>query len=163
AGASARIAGRGRGWRLAGTIGEAAHGDSVAGLRGELGVQIDALDVFGMRLAQTSVVLRTAGGRLEFDPIDTQLNEGRLHLEPQWVQGGEGPYRLRLGLSSTLENAIVNDEVSHRVLAYAAPILDGATRVEGRVSVKRLDADWPVSAAGGTPARIEGDVLFDEV
>jgi translocation and assembly module TamB len=109
------------------------------------------------------VVLRAAGGRLRFDPIDARLNQGRLHLEPQWVQDGDGPARLQFGPSSTLENAMVNDEVSHRVLAYVAPILDGATRVEGRVSVQQLHADFPVFGPGGTPARVEGDVLFDEV
>ncbi len=160
---NARIAGRPRGWRLAGTIGDASGDETADKLGGELGLQIDTLDLFGMRLAQTSVVLRAADGRLSFDPIDARLNEGRLHLEPQWIQEGEGPFRLRLGSSSTLENAIVNDEVSHRVLAYAAPILDGATRVEGRVSVQRLDAEFPILAPAGTPARVEGDVLFDEV
>ena len=49
-----------------------------------------------------------------------------------------------MGPESSLDGAVVNDEVSHRVLSFAAPVLDGATRVEGRVSVKLADAYLPV-------------------
>ncbi len=61
---NARIAGQARAWRLAGTLPASAAGDDwLGGLHGELGVQLDALDVFGMRLGATSLVLRaeTAG------------------------------------------------------------------------------------------------------
>ncbi len=84
-----------------------------------------------MRLGETAVVLRADGGRLRIDPIDARLNEGALHLEPELVRPADGPLRLKLGAASTLQNAVVNDEVSHRVLSYAAPVLDGATRVAG--------------------------------
>ena len=98
-----------------------------------------------MRLGETAVVLRAEGGRLRVDPIDARLNEGALHLEPEVVRPTDGPVRLKLGPASTLKDAVVNDEVSHRVLSYAAPVLDGATRVQGRVSVRR--------ARRGVPAR----------
>jgi hypothetical protein len=160
---NARIAGRPRPWTLAGPIAARSGEGGLDGLRGELGIQLDALDVFGMRLGTTALVVRAEGGRLSVDPIDARLNEGRLHIEPQWARDRDGSLRLKLGPSSTLENAVVNDEVSHRVLSYAAPVLDGATRVEGRVSVKRVDAEFPLFAAGGAHARVEGDVLFDEV
>jgi hypothetical protein len=159
---NARIAGRSRGWTLAGPIDRA--GDApLDGLRGDLGIQLDALDVFGMRLGATALVVRAEGGQLSVDPIESRLNEGRLHVEPMWVRERDGSLRLKLGPSTTLENALINDEVSHRVLSYAAPVLDGATRVQGRVSVKRVDAEFPLFAADGAHARVEGDVLFDEV
>ena len=99
-----------------------------------------------MRLGETAVVLRADGGRLRFDPIDARLNEGALHLEPEVVRAKDGPFRLKLGPASTLEDAVVNDEVSHRVLSYVAPVLDGATRVQGRVSVRRARRGIPARA-----------------
>jgi translocation and assembly module TamB len=159
----ARISGRPRGWRLAGTMAHPPRDQLLAGLRGELGIQLDSLDVFGMRLGETAVVLRAEDGRLHIAPIDATLNEGILHLEPELVRDDRGSIQIKLGPSSTLENALVNDEVSERVLSYAAPVLNGATRVEGRVSVKRLSAEFPLIGNAGAPARVEGEVLFDDV
>ena len=48
-------------------------------------MQIDALDLFGMRLGQTPIVVRAAAGRLTVDPIDTTLNGGELYIEPELV------------------------------------------------------------------------------
>ena len=97
--------------------------------------------------------LRADGGRLRFDPIDARLNEGVLHLEPELVRPEDGSFRLKFGPASTLENAVVNDEVSHRVLSYVAPVLDGATRVRGRVSVRRARRGIPAGRrAGGVRA-----------
>ncbi len=95
---NARIAGRSRAWTLAGPI-EKGSGDAkvLDGLRGEVGFQLDSLDIFGMRLGSTALVARAEGGKLSFDPIDATLNEGRLHIEPQWTQEGDGSYRLKLG------------------------------------------------------------------
>ena len=154
----ARIVGRSRGWTLSGPVGK-----SGAGLTGDFGVQLDELDVFGMKLGTTALVVRSADGRVRVDPIETQLNQGRLHIEPEIVRQGDGSYRIIFGPATTLENAIINDEVSRRVLTFAAPVLDGATRVQGRVSVKRVDAEVPLLAAKDVHARVEGDVLFDDV
>ncbi len=159
---NARIAGRSRGWTLSGPIDRSGE-HPLDGLRGELGIQLDALDIFGMRLGETTMVVRADEGRLKVDPIEARLNEGRLHIEPQWAQERDGSLRIKLGASTTLENAVINDEVSHRVLSYAAPVLDGATRVQGRVSVKGVDAELPLFAPERAHARVEGDVLFDEV
>ena len=147
----------GKGGRLQGSL------DRLAGLAGELGVQLDALDIYGMRLGETSVVLRADGGRLQVAPIDARLNDGALHLEPEVIRPESGPIRIKLGAASTLKDATVNDEVSHRVLSFVAPVLDGATRVAGRVSVRGLDAELPIGEGAASAARVEGDVLFDDV
>jgi len=160
---NAKITGRSRPWRLAGTIEGLPAIDRMGSLEGEIGTQIDSLDVFGMRLSGVPVVLRAEKGRLGIDPIDARLNGGVLHIEPELVRDKDGSTWLHLGPASRLDGAIVNDEVSHRVLSFAAPILDGATRVEGRVSLSLGDAFLPILAAPGAQARIEGDVLFDDV
>ncbi|HEX3450640.1 MAG TPA: hypothetical protein VHS97_20465, partial [Isosphaeraceae bacterium] len=160
---NARISGRPRPWRLAGVIDGLPAIDRIGSLEGDIGVQIDSLDVFGMRLSAVPVVLRAANGRLDIDPIDAELNGGILHLEPELIYDKAGSTWVYLGKSSRLDGAIVNDEVSHRVLSFAAPVLDGATRVEGRVSLALADAYFPILAAPGAQVRIDGDVLFDDV
>ena len=159
---NARISGRRAAWRIAGTIDGLPAIDRMGSLEGEIGVQIDSLDVFGMRLSEAPVVLRAADGRLTIDPIDGKLNGGLVHLEPELVRGKDGSTWLHLGTDSKLDGAQVNDEVSHRVLSFAAPILDGATRVEGRVSVALADAYFPIIDPTGPQTRIEADVLFDD-
>jgi len=160
---NARIAGRPRAWRIAGPISDLAAIDQLGSLRGEFGVQIDALDVFGMRLGEVPVVARAEAGRLRIDPIEGTLNGGALYLEPKLVRDKSGSTWLRLGPSSGLSGAIINDEVSHRVLSFAAPVLDGATRVQGRVSVELAEAVFPILGAPDAHALIKGDVLFDNV
>ncbi len=78
----ARISGRPRTWRLAGKTNGLPAIDNMGSLEGEIGIQIDSLDIFGMRLSAVPVVLRSAAGRLTVDPIDSKLNDGILHLEP---------------------------------------------------------------------------------
>jgi hypothetical protein len=159
---NARVAGQASQWRLAGTIRDQTA-DRLTALRAEFGIQLDVLDVFGMRLGPTAVVLRASNNGLGFDPIDTMLNGGALHLEPEWVRDDGGRLWLKLGSSSSLQGATVNDEVSHRVLSYVAPVLDGATRVQGRVSVNRLEAAIPIFASSQISARVQGEMLFDNV
>jgi translocation and assembly module TamB len=159
----ARISGRPRRWQLAGIIPSSPAVDNLGSLEGDFGVQIDALDIFGMRLSQTSLVARAANGRLSIDPIDATLNGGKLHVEPELVSGERGSIWLKLGRSTKLVGAVINDEVSHRVLSYAAPVLDGATRVEGRVSVELSQAAVPLLGAADAQGRAEGEVIFDDV
>jgi hypothetical protein len=159
----ARIAGRPRSWRVSGSIGSLRFDDVLETLAGDLGIEIDELDVFGMRLGHTALVVRAENGKIRLDPIDAALNQGVLHLEPELVRDQNGARWLRLGNSSSLAGAVINDEVTHRVLAYAAPILDGATRVEGRISAKIRDAVFPIAAPARAQARIAADVTFDDV
>jgi hypothetical protein len=158
----AQITGGPRAWRIAGRIDERPTIDQMGSWEGEIGVKIDSVDVLGMRLSDVPVVLRAAKGRLAVDPIDASLNGGRLHLEPELVRAEDGSIWLHMGPDSRLDGAVVNDDVSHRVLAFAAPVLDGATRVQGRVSFALADAWVPIFGAGGAQARMEGAVSFDD-
>ena len=156
----AHVAGRARPVRLQGSL----TGEGLGALEGELGVDLTAADIFGMSLGPTPVVVRVHDGRLHVDPIDTTLNQGRLHLAPQIVLDDPAGPALRLGPDSWLTEARINDEVSHRVLAFAAPVLDQATRARGRVSVRLKEATFPIST---DPERLKsttvtGAILFQD-
>jgi translocation and assembly module TamB len=70
---------------------------------------------------------------------------------------------MTLGPNSRIEGAEVNDEVSRRVLSYVAPVLDRATRVNGRVSASFTKAEFPIGPDLAGKARVEGKVVFDDV
>jgi translocation and assembly module TamB len=159
----ASISGSPRAWRVSGSLPRSGTGDLLASVNAELGVNIEQLDVFGMRLGRTAVVARTRDGQTLIDPIDSTLNSGRLHLEPEVTRDKQGFTWLHLGSSSSLIDAVVNDEVSHRVLMFAAPVLDQATRVQGRVSLALTDAFFPIVAGPEAQAKVDGDLQFDSV
>jgi translocation and assembly module TamB len=159
----ARIAGRPLPWRVSASIAKRDLAAALDTMSGELGVQVDELDVFGMRLGRTALVARVENGKFRLDPIDSTLNQGKLHVEPELARDENGVRCLRLGKSSRLEGAVINDEVSHRILAYAAPVLDGATRVQGRVSTRLSEAIFPITAKSEEGVRVEGELIFDNV
>ena len=132
---NASIAGSPRDWRLAGTLPREAGKDLLGSISGEFGINLEHVDIFGMRLGRTALVVRGEKGKVLIDPIDSTLNSGRLHLEPEVTRDKQGLAWIHLGSSSGLLDAVVNDEVSHRVLSFVAPVLDQATRVRGRVSL----------------------------
>jgi translocation and assembly module TamB len=158
-----RIRGRPRQWRLSGKVPSELGFDRLGTLQGEIGVQIDSLDIFGMRLSQTPIVVRASEGRLLIDPIDAKLNGGILHADPEITRMNDRSTWLKLSSQTRLEGAVINDEVSHRVLSFVAPVLDGATRVQGRVSFELAEALFPIAGAPEAPYLAQGKVLFDDV
>jgi hypothetical protein len=156
----ARLSGEPAPFRLKGT---ARGPDAWRALELEMGLRLTGADVFGMKLGPTPVSLRARDGRLAVAPIDSTLNEGRIHVEPVVDLEGAGGPVVRLGSESRLTDATVNEHVSRRVLSYVAPVLDQATRASGRVSVEIEEATIPI---GGDPARhadVKGKVVFQDV
>jgi translocation and assembly module TamB len=133
------------------------------GLDAEIGFDLAGADIYGMKFGPTPVVLRAKGGALRFDPISTTLNEGHVRLEPEVDLDAPGGPTLRLAKNSAIREAKINDEVSKRVLAYIAPILDRATRARGLVSVDLDHAEFPIGPGRGRQAKVEGAVVFQDV
>ncbi len=158
-----RITGRPRQWRLSGKVPSELGIDRLGSLQGDIGAQIDSLDIFGMRLSQTPIVVRASHGRLLIDPIDAKLNGGVLHADPEITRMKDNSTWLKFSSETRLEGAVINDEVSHRVLSFVAPVLDGATRVQGRVSFELADAVFAIAGAPDAPYLAQGKLLFDDV
>jgi translocation and assembly module TamB len=91
------------------------------------------------------------------------LNGGMLHADPAITQRKDGSTWLQFSSETRLEGAVINDEVSHRVLSFVAPVLDGATRVQGRVSFELAEAAFPLIGAPPEKALAQGKLLFDDV
>ena len=158
-----QLSGGSRPFRVHAALGDGSADEVRKTLEGELGVDLTEARFFGLRLGPTPLVFRSKGGEIALDPIDASLNEGRIHLEPEFVQEVEGGATLRLGESSTVRDVRINDAVSHRVLSFVAPVLDRATRASGSVSVAIDHAEFPLGARGGRTANVEGSVVFQDV
>ena len=160
---NAKLAGTARPMWVKGALGGGSP-EELRNLEGELGLDKFAADVYGMQVGPTSLVVHAHDGKILVDPIDTTMNEGRLHLEPEIARGARGGAVLRLGSESSIKNARINDEVSLRVLSFVAPVLESATRVHGRVSVAVREAEFPLWIdRGGSQAKLEGSVGFQDV
>ena len=129
----------------------------------EAGLSITEADLFGMKLGATPIVVHAKGGTVTIDPIATTLNEGRLTLAPRLDMDAPGGPTIRLGKESGLTGAVVNEEVSRRVLSYVAPILDRTTRASGRVSMAIDDASFPLIKDVGSKAVVNGSVVFQDL
>jgi hypothetical protein len=156
----AKLSGEPAPFRLKGTTGGP---DPWHALELDLGIRLTAADVFGMKLGPTPVSIHARDGRLVVDPIDSTLNEGRVHLEPVVDLDGAGGPVVRLGDRSRLTDARVNEHVSRRVLSYVAPVLDRATRASGRVSVEVEEATIPFGGDTARHADVKGKVVFQDV
>ena len=157
----AKVEGGPRKFRASGAIGEGSGW--LDNLDAEVGFDLAGADVYGMKLGATPVILRADRGKLRFEPIETTLNEGHVRLEPEVDLGDPAGPTLRLGKNSTIREARINDEVSRRVLAYVAPILDRATRASGLVSVDLDHAEFPIGPGRGRQAKVDGAVVFQDV
>ena len=155
-----KVSGRPAPFRLKGSL---RGSQGVAGMEAELGVDLIEADIFGMRLGPSPIVARARGGRLAIDPIETRLNEGRLHLEPVVDLDTAGGPTIRLDKASTLTGAVVNEEVSRRVLSYVAPVLDRTTRASGRVSASIDEATFPLGGDFRRRTNVTGTVVFKDV
>ena len=157
----AKLVGQARPFRFAGNLGGA---DSLRSIEGEVGFDLVSADVYGMKLGPTPVVVRANDGRIFLDPLSTTLNEGHLRLESEVGRDQKtGSPVLLLGKNSSIRDARINDEVSRRVLAFVAPVLEGATRARGRISVDLDRAQIPLTSGGSKAAQVDGLVVFDDV
>lgn len=139
------------------------EGDTLARLDVAGSLDVEALDIYGMRVDATPVSFRAREGKFEIAPIETTLNGGTLVLKPELSRDEDGRWLAGLREGSFIENADVNEEVSHRVLAYVAPVLDGATRMSGQVSARFDKAQIPLTGSAREHAVVEGAVVFHDV
>jgi translocation and assembly module TamB len=139
----AHVEGEPLSFRVQGPLASASPAVLWKGLETEWAVNLREATVSGIRVGPATIAVRGAAGRLAVEPIVATINGGRLRLEPEFVLDGEGGPVLRLGPGTSIEDAEVNEELTRRVLAYVAPVLEQAARPRGRVSVAIARAEIP--------------------
>jgi translocation and assembly module TamB len=160
---NAQLSGKTRAWYLKGPLNGDSDSSWPKGLEGEFGFDLVDVDIYGLHLGPTPIVVRARQGKLAIGVIDTTLNGGRIRLEPTLINDDHDGLAIRLGPGSSITDAQINDEVSRRFLSYVAPVLDSATRVNGRVSVAMDEATFPLSGGTSQSASVDGSVIFQGV
>lgn len=159
----ARVRGEFRPFRVHGPL---AAGGLVAVLRGldaEFGVDRFEALAFGVRVAPTPVVLHWRGAKGVIEPIETTVNGGRASLRPDLVIDDSGTLSLRIADGSMVQNAEINENVSHSLLSYIAPVLRDATKVRGKVSMNISRAEFPLLGDESRHTTLLGRVEFNDV
>jgi hypothetical protein len=87
-------------------------------------------------------------GQLKFAPLEVAVAEGQLTAEAL-VRLVPAPETLILARGPLVSQVAVSQEVSETMLKYVAPILAGATRVEGQFSVDLEQAVIPLDHPKG--------------
>jgi translocation and assembly module TamB len=133
------------------------------GLDAEAGVDMSTLSAFGVRVGPSPVILRCAGGRVTLDPIETTINSGKLILRPVVALNDSGDIAIHLNNGSAIIDASINEEVSTRVLSYAAPVLNEAAQARGHLTVGIVRAEIPVIDHSGREVDLAGNLKFQQV
>lgn len=111
---------------------------------------------YGMPLGGGKLKGSLREGRLQFEPLDVAVGQGRFTAEPliRLVPAAE---QLVLRPGPLVTNVEISPEVSEKMLKYVAPILAGATRTEGEFSVDLTQAEVPF----GKPnqVRVQGQLM----
>ncbi len=126
-------------------------------------LDLERADAFGLRLGASPIAAHLIAGRVEFNPILSTLNGGRVELRPLLTFEEAGGATLRLLDGSIVENVAIDDEVSKRILSYAAPILRDATRVRGHLTASLAHAEFPVAGGGSQAIGLEGRIALKDL
>ena len=137
------------------------EGLRVEASNGHAMLHVDSARRAGLDLGPTNVSATFQEGAVTIVPIETTLNGGQLRLVPS-LELGESPM-FRLSEGTFLKDAEVNEQATQRVLAFVAPILDGATKARGKVSAQIDLAEFPLGPGARNEFVVEGNVVFDDV
>jgi hypothetical protein len=103
---------------------------------------------YGLPLGGGRLKAEVRAGELKFAPLEVAVAEGQLTAEPL-VRLVPAPETLVLSRGPLVSQVAVSQEVSETMLKYVAPILAGATRVEGQFSVDLEQAVIPLDHPKG--------------
>lgn len=118
-----------------------------------------AAEIDGFPLAAGDVAVRLVEGQLAFGPFDVAAAGGRLRGAP-WVRLAPWPGELIVPPGRVVERVALSGNLCGRVVAAISPLLAGATKTSGLVSVDLAGARVPL----GDPRAGEaaGQVLFEQ-
>jgi translocation and assembly module TamB len=102
--------------------------------------------VFGLPISAGKLQGELANGKLQTAPLDVSVGEGKLTTNPT-VIFDPLPQRLIIPAGPLISNVQISPAVSEQMLKYVAPILAGATRVDGKFSIDLAETQIPLGDA----------------
>ncbi len=116
--------------------------------------------LFGLPIGPARLQAKLQDGQVLISPIDLQIGEGRLTAAPR-IRLTPGPAVLTLPVGPLVENVHLTPEVTKLALQYIAPVLAGATRIDGRFSIALRGATTPLNSP--SLARLEGQLVVHRI
>ena len=132
-------------------------------IKASLNTEVAGLKSGGISLGKMNIAADWQNGKLSIAPIDTTINDGRLHLEPFVEMSPEGtPLFVRLGPQTSLERMSLDTITSQKYMVYPAPALASATTVKGFISARISKGIIPITDKS-KELDIKGDMAFEDV
>jgi translocation and assembly module TamB len=102
--------------------------------------------VFGLPVSAGKLQSQLAEGKLQTTPLDLTVGDGKLTTNPT-VFFDPAPQRIVIPAGSLISNVEISPAVSEQMLKYVAPVLAGATRVDGKFSIDLAETQIPLGDA----------------
>lgn len=134
-----------RAFSLAGPLSPRPGELHVTALKGEMGLSWQAVHTHGCDVGPAEVRACLQQGWFQLYPIETTINEGKLHLQPN-IRLEPGPAELVLLAGPVVDKAKLTPELCAGALGFLVPGLAGVARAEGLISVSLDSGRIPVSA-----------------
>jgi translocation and assembly module TamB len=130
--------------------------DSWRGVTAEASIGWTSANVFGLSVGRGDIVSKLGDGQVRIQPLDIEINEGRLTLAPV-VRLDAKPVDVVVSRGPFLTDIHLSRQQCAKGLKFIAPILSDSTTADGRFSVSleggRVPIGDPAAAdIGGTMA-----------
>ncbi len=99
--------------------------------------------VFGLPISAGKLQGTLAEGRLQTAPLDVSVGDGRLTTNPLAIFD-PAPQKMIIPAGPLITDVQISPAVSEQMLKYVAPILAGATRVDGQFSLNLAETQVPL-------------------
>lgn len=100
---------------------------------------------YGFRIGPGRTRVELREGLVRFSPLSVSVNEGKLAAEPWFdLRGDTATFHLAGG--TRLSQVRITPEMANGALKYVAPLLEGATKAQGRFSLELSGCSLPMAA-----------------
>jgi hypothetical protein len=160
----AEVSGKPSPFRLKGRLSGADSAEIIRGLDAELSLDLAGAELLGVKLGPAPLRVHAIDGKILIDPIQTTLNGGRVDLRPIVRLPDDGSIVLAIEPGGVVEQAEINEPLSRTLLSYVAPVLHGATQIDGKLSVRFDRLEVPISGpSAGEGIELASQVTFHNV
>jgi len=145
-----------------GTPNTSSTDSAVAGLSnlsGRAGLGWQSAIVYGLTAGPGDVSAKLDKGICQFAPLDTTINEGRLHFTPQ-IRLDQSPALIVLPQEKVIDQVRLSPELCGSWLKFVMPLLADAAEVEGKFSLDVTGGSLPLMAP--TSGEMSGAVAIHQ-
>ena len=119
--------------------------EGLSDLSGQAGLGWQSAIIYGLTAGSGDVSAKLDRGICQFAPLDTTINEGRLHFTPQ-IRLDQSPALIVLPQEKVIDQVRLSPELCGSWLKFIMPLLADAAEVEGKFSLDVAGGLLPLTA-----------------